>query len=358
MDISYLRPEDWPTPQHHELVEYAQAYLEEFNRRAAELSSLGHPASLFAKRLGSAAVYFLRDGAAAILYLDERGASQAKVPSRSYAVDARDEELGHFLQSGTANCLKEIEVALGEVVRHDLLRVPPDLPIAELKGGLSPEYLGPFVAAGGGANVTGLAIAPRVYVESGVVRRIDPTRARVFSPFLPVPPDGREVLQYVFPFADVLWQFEQLGLTPEVAVQHVAADIEVLSIGMAWRIPSKQLTEDPFEAVATLCERACDSFAALLDSDDVNERDVQEFLEVPGNQFLIAPHCKALYPHQSIGGNRFIPDFVIQRSDGDYHLIEIESPRAQIYQAQGQEPTAPFTHAIQQVEGKRPATPS
>ena len=115
MDISYLRPEDWPTPQHHELVEYAQAYLEEFNRRAAELSSLGHPASLFAKRLGSAAVYFLRDGAAAILYLDERGASQAKVPSRSYAVDARDEELGHFLQSGTANCLKAIEVALGEV---------------------------------------------------------------------------------------------------------------------------------------------------------------------------------------------------------------------------------------------------
>ena len=73
-------------------------------------------------------------------------------------------------------------------------------------------------------------------------------------------------------------------------------------------------------------------------------------MEIPANQFLVAPHRKDLHPHKPLGGHRFVPDFTVHRADGDYHFVEIESPNTLIYQAKGEEPTASFSHAIQQVE--------
>jgi hypothetical protein len=51
-----------------------------------------------------------------------------------------------------------------------------------------------------------------------------------------------------------------------------------------------------------------------------------------------------------LGGGRFVPDFVILRADGDYHLVEIESPRREIFQSAGQEISAHFNHALTQVK--------
>ena len=195
-----------------------------------------------------------------------------------------------------------------------------------------------------------MAIGPHWQVENDILVRPLPTRWRVFSPVRPIPPEGRQVLQFVFPFLDVVWGQEVLRLNANAGQHFARADVEVLMLGIKAGIPPKQLAENPFEEVATHCEKQCDQLFQLIDNPETKEPAVQAFLEKPGNQFLIAPHARAVLPRKPLGGNRFIPDFTVHRADGDYHFVEIESPNSLIYQAKGEEPGAVFDHAIVQVE--------
>lgn len=289
-----------------------------------------------------------KDGVA-IIYIREQTRVKAGLDKGVILYDLEDETLSHFTQSTSADLLKILISKIGDDI-NTTSRIPDDISLEEKKGGINPEVLEPYLENPAGLTLTGMAIGPRWEFENGVLTRMIPTRGRVFSPLVNVSPVGRPALQFIFPFLDLIWLLEDLHLTSETARQWARADIEVLLLGIAAHIPQKQLAEDPFDAVATHCERVCDEFLHLIDNADAIEKQVQDFLEAPGNQFLIAPHAKAVLPHKPLGGNRFVPDFTIHRADNDYHFIEIESPNARIYQARGQEPTAAFSHAIQQVE--------
>jgi hypothetical protein len=195
-----------------------------------------------------------------------------------------------------------------------------------------------------------MAVGQHWRVENGVCVHPLPTRCRIFTPYIPVIPDNRPTLQFIYPFCDLIWDQELLKLNADAGRYFARADIDVLLLGIRAGIPPQQLAQDPFEAVASHCERACDQLFALVDNPETDEKQVQEFLEQGGHRFLVSPHSTNIIPQKSLAGLRFRIDFAVQRPDNDYHLVEIESPNTLIYQAKGEEPTAPFTHAIQQVE--------
>jgi hypothetical protein len=343
-----MREADWPTSAQKSLGKYAQAYMAEFNTLRGELDRSGLPASLYGKELVAARVLLASDGAA-VVYVDKETKAKAGLEQGVLLQDIEDETLTHLTQSATANLLKITISKAGDDIRIPP-QIPDDIPREELKGGINLEVLEPSLGQPVGPTLTGMAVGPQWQFEKGIRTRMLPTRGRVFSPVVNNPPDGRPVLQFIFPFLDLIWLLDDLQLNAEVGRQWARADIEVLLLGIAAGIPQKQLAEDPFDAVATHCERVCDEFFRLIDNLETRETQVQNFLEVPANQFLVAPHCKGVFPHKPLGGNRFVPDFTVHRPDGDYHLIEIESPNTLIYQAKSQEQTADFPHAIQQVE--------
>lgn len=343
-----MAEDSWPTTAQKELVYYAQAYISEFNNLRLELDRRGSPASLYSHELAAASVFLAKDGAA-ILYMDEYNRQKSDHPKGVIAQDLDDETLTHFIQSGTANCIKILHIKVGDNISAPQ-ELPADLPPEELKGGISPGHLSAYLDAGEKVVVQGLAVSPKWNVDNGKFTQMLPTRARVFSPIANVPPDGRPVLQNVFPFMDLIWLVDELGLNAQSARGCVTADIEVLLLGLAAGIPEKELSANPFESVAAHCEKVCNDFFTLIDNPSTKEAEVQAFLEAPAHQFLVTPHCREVIPHKPLGGNRFVPDFVVHRPDGDYHFVELESPNSPIYQGQGQEPTAGFSHAIQQVE--------
>jgi len=343
-----MREADWPTAAQKSLAKYAQAYIAEFNTLRGGLERSGLPASLYGKELVGARVFLASDGAA-VVYLDKETRTKGGLEQGVFLQDIDHETLTHFTQSTTANLLKITISKVGDDIRVPP-QIPDDIPREDLKGGINPEVLEPYLGQPVGPTLIGMAVGPQWQFEKGIRMRMSPTRGRVFSPVVNNPPDGRPVLQFMFPFLDLIWFLDDLQLNAEAGRRWARADIEVLLLGIAAGIAQQQLAEDPFNAVATHCERVCDEFFRLIDNLETRENQVQSFLEVPANQFLIAPHCKGVFPHKPLGGNRFVPDFTVHRPDGDYHLIEIESPNTLIYQAKGQEQTADFSHAIQQVE--------
>jgi len=330
------------------LIEYASTYMSKFNSLRGELLRSGTPAALYGEEITRADILLGNDGII-ILYLTEKTRKQAGVPPGVQVEDWTDQSLCTITQKVTANGIKIDKAQPGDNVLM-LSAIPEDFPQAEILCGLAPEFLEPFAQKGTGAEVTGMVVGPQWRVENNTRVAILPTRGRVFSPFRPIPPAGHLTLELLFPFVDLIWKHEELHLNAEAGIMFASADVEVLMLGMRAGISAKQLAESPFESVAAHCERQCDEFFKLIDDSDTAEEAVQDFLEKPENQFLVSPHARAVFPHKRLGGNRFIPDFVVHRPDDDYHFIEIESPNSQIYQAKGEEPTAAFTHAIVQVE--------
>jgi hypothetical protein len=341
-------PEHWEMPEPIRLLgEYAVSYIREFNSIRGELLRAGAPASLYAEELTAASVLRGKDGIA-VFYVTEKTREKSGLARGVEVQDVTDESLTRITQVATGNNLKIFEYQMG-----DSALTPPSIPedLPEARGATNIEYLEPFVQRGAGCNLLGIAVGPTWHAdEMGLIARSLPTRKHVFSPILPVPPDERPVIQFIFPFADLIWGLEDLKLDAEAGMHLARADVEVLLLGISAGVPPKQLFENPFESVAAHCERQCDGFFVMVDNPETREAEVQAFLERPENQFLIAPHAQGVFPHKPLGGNRFIPDFVVHRADGDYHFIEIESPNAPIYQKQGEEPTSYFNHAIVQVE--------
>jgi hypothetical protein len=155
------------------------------------------------------------------------------------------------------------------------------------------------------------------------------------------------VRQYLWSFADVLWYPEQLNLDPERARLFADLDVDALRLGLESGLPQPQLFADPFHAVASHFEEITSRFETLLDAPDVDEPKVQEFLEVQAHRFLVSPAHEEVFPRRRLG--HYVPDFVVLKPDGDYHLVEIENPRREIFQKVGEEPASILIHAETQV---------
>lgn len=322
------------------------------NELCAGLGQLGPAASLYSEPVVLASIMECKDGFV-IIYATDATARAAGQKPGIYLYEEVGETVSYYIQSGSANCIKIIDPPPMTVTPHGPAPLtapglPTDVETENLRGGINPTVLEAHQY--GKVNLLGLGVSPSMNYENGLPVAILPTRLHVLSPAIAIPPDSALALQYIFPFVDIFWGADSLGLDPTTAAKWAESDMEVLRLGIQAGIPPKPLSENPFEAVATHIENVCDEFILLIDSPDTKEPDVQSFLEKQGNTFIVAPHNRSIHPRRAIGGNRYIPDFVVERADGDYHFVEIESPNVSIYQPKGQEPSSGFTHAVQQVE--------
>lgn len=90
-------------------------------------------------------------------------------------------------------------------------------------------------------------------------------------------------------------------------------------------------------------------FEDLIGLPGVHEkRDVHEFIK--SHEFLLFPNPDAVISEVPIGlGTEFRIDFLVQRPDGSYLLVEIENPQATLFTRNG-DFSAALNHALRQVE--------
>lgn len=108
------------------------------------------------------------------------------------------------------------------------------------------------------------------------------------------------------------------------------------------------LPKDEARTVGARLQEAVQEFEALLDSDPAEEV-VQQFLSE--HPVLVDPTALSVRPKVRLGSEH-ITDFVVEVSQGEYELVEIEPPGMALYTKQG-DPTARLSHAQRQVEDWR-----
>lgn len=306
---------------------YARDYIARFNELAPALADLGPPVSLLPVPISVALVFPASDGAV-VFYLSADAAALMPEVGDQPGVHVLEFEpdpqpLAHLLPALTFN---QIKVALppSEALRADLANLPDprllaDVPRDQLNWiGISPEM---HAAVGRGHRVlTAMAVTPIRQFRDGKVVGENPTRVRVFSPIVYVG-SGHLVRQYLWSFADALWHPEQLNLDSERARLFAQLDIDTLRLGVEGGLPQPQLFADPFQTVASHLDEVVARFEALLDTPDVDEAKVQQFLEIEAHRFLVSPVHQEVFPRRQLG--RYVPDFTVLRPDSDYHLVEI-----------------------------------
>lgn len=92
-------------------------------------------------------------------------------------------------------------------------------------------------------------------------------------------------------------------------------------------------------------EKEIAAYETLINKQTTTEPDLQEYFQK--HPILIDPRMKKLVPKASFGGEGY-PDFVAVLHNGDYILIEIETPTDKLFTKSG-DPRAKFTHAEQQI---------
>ncbi len=90
----------------------------------------------------------------------------------------------------------------------------------------------------------------------------------------------------------------------------------------------------------------CVELARILDEEPNSEEKLHQWLARRENHVFLDPTAVAIHSKLAFGGT--VSDFVVERSDGTFVLVEIERASHRIFSAKG-EPMNPVTHAIQQV---------
>ena len=262
-----------------------------------------------------------------------------------------DQPLTVVLQTATSNHLKVGVIPDPWIAEDGSIRPmeqPPDLPKERTycSGSLNPDWL---KLNAGDIRTTVIGVSPNVHVTQGKVTEAYPTRQHVFSPLVHFPGSG-VYLQHTWPFADVLFDPDELNLGAEQAHELATMDVLALRLASHAGLFGKSFFEKPNETSSQHLFRICTELEALINEPGVDEPKVQAFLERGDHRFILCPDAREIRPRKTIGGERYEADFVCHRPDGDYHFIEIENPTRHIYQESGEEQAAHLTHAISQVQ--------
>jgi len=177
---------DCPNAYQIELAHYAQAYIVAFDSLRVQLEASGSPLNLYAKEISTALIMLAKDGVA-IFYVTEETRVKAGLEKGVRIDNREDEALSHLMQAGTANMVKVWKLEVGGDASFPP-RLPDELPLSELKGGINPEVLEPYLGQPSGPRLMGMGVGPRLQFEGGVLKGSDPTRGRIYSPVVNVPP--------------------------------------------------------------------------------------------------------------------------------------------------------------------------
>lgn len=140
-------------------------------------------------------------------------------------------------------------------------------------------------------------------------------------------------------------------ISAEIQVLTAAEEARrVLEHELRYRVAlaDSQIGSSPQSATQGL-HNILDQFEALIERPGVHEkRDVHGF--VNAHTFVLFPNPDAVASEVPIGlGTEYRIDFIVQRPDGSFLLVEIENPQAQLFTKAG-EFGATVNHALRQVE--------
>lgn len=132
--------------------------------------------------------------------------------------------------------------------------------------------------------------------------------------------------------------------TPQLARNRAEADVQTFINAHRLGLENLQPSIARSSVIARLSELV-DEFARLLDQDPTEE-DLQRYLEQ--NRILLGPTAKRILPKHRFGAE-YISDFVVEKDEGEYLLVELEHPGHRLF-TKTSDPTRELRHGISQVE--------
>lgn len=265
-----------------------------------------------------------------------------------YFFDAYAEHtLDEICQSLTLHRLKIYQPEIGCPI-EPVPSIPKD---TQLLQGLAPwihDDLRCAVIEGKLDSLPGMMISPSIKVEQGIYTGILPGRKKVWSPVFDFKDIGVRRL-FLWTHADFWWLPESLDLSPETAAGIATKDIVALKTILAHEplLSPRTAERNASSQAADLLESDCQELLSILNRADHSEEELHQWLNTPHHHIFLDPHSARVWSKFSLGD--YVADFVIQRSDSTYLLIEIEPGNTSIFTKAKSEPTATFNHACQQV---------
>ena len=262
-------------------------------------------------------------------------------PPGLYAYDHSQHTLNEILQSLHINRLQFKVPIVG--TKWEPMQGP--LEFTERIPEIQTTYMSQMLREGlirGQQSAPGLTVAPIIYLDGGVVSHVYPGRVKLWSPIVEFVSTGK-FKYFSWNHADIWWQPAVLSLpNPELTAQSdLIAMREVQSIFGA--IAIEQFGRDTNQNAAAIFENEILQFQALL-AQEPNESTIHNWL-VNHRPFLDVTARRIL---SKVSFGKHVSDFVIERADGTYELVEIEGVQ-RIFTPSGSEPRAQFNHACTQV---------
>lgn len=87
------------------------------------------------------------------------------------------------------------------------------------------------------------------------------------------------------------------------------------------------------------------NYEAIINKEDINEEELKKFIK--DHPILLDPHAKRVLPEYPLG-SEYRADFVVERSDENYIIVEIEKTTSKLFTQKGDQHSE-LTHAIGQV---------
>jgi hypothetical protein len=203
-------------------------------------------------------------------------------------------------------------------------------------------------AAGSLTSLPGMTVSPLVSIEQGIRVSISPARVRVWSPVFGFPLLGARRL-FLWPYADFWWSPDQLDLSLQAANEAAEKDLIAFQTILAEtdRLTPELAQRDTGTSAADIQERQCAEFLELVEQFGSDEERLHRWLYQRPHWVFLDAVAREVRSKVSFGAK--VSDFVVQRTDNTFLLIELEPAATQIFRSDNNEPTAPFNHACQQV---------
>lgn len=283
-------------------------------------------------------------------YLPEQPGIPAGIPRGCIGVDYSAYDLNTLCQAMHNGLLRVGEPNLG----HPAADLPPIPPDVERPGDITGTWFSSEARAAArdgllsGFPLPAVMVVPVVQVQNGIRTAVLPSRIKVWSPTVHIPGKGI-VRLYDWTHADFWWKAEELPLETERAHGLAVADVLSLQIVLESEgvITTATAGQNTPSHAADILDASCDEFLQLLEIGGDDEERIHQWLYLPQHHLFIDSQPHEVRSKVPFGSK--VSDFVVRRPNNTYVLVEIERATCKVFQTRGQEPTAEFNHACQQI---------
>lgn len=267
-----------------------------------------------------------------------------------HGLDYSEHDLNKVCQSLSLRYMRVAPPRIGEEAGYF-----PKTPDSDLiSPGQCPFFTDPVIEALKTNQINSLPvmdIGPVVHIEQGVRKHITPGRVSIWSPVIDLPAGPARL--YLWTHAELWWKPEALGLDSTNVSALAHREVLALStmMGAMAHLSPSVAQNDIGVAAATELRRKCEELSKLLDEHGNDEESLHQWLKRDGNELFLDLDAKKVWSKVEFGN--YVSNFVVQRSDGTYKLIEIEPAAERIFTASRSIPTHRFNGAVQQVRDWR-----